>query len=72
MTHGGSFLTPVTLGPGTYAMICFMPELQAGPMQGAPHFVKGMIRVIGLQPENVEKVVQKLLKEEPPSGGLAF
>jgi len=29
---------------------------------------KGIVRIIGLQPENVEKVVQKLLNEAPPQG----
>jgi len=28
---------------------------------------KGVVRIIGLQPENVEKFVQKLLKEAPPA-----
>ncbi|HVU74386.1 MAG TPA: hypothetical protein VHE83_15580 [Mycobacteriales bacterium] len=46
MTHAGSFVAPVTFAPGSYALICFMPELKAGPNQGAPHFTEGMSTVI--------------------------
>jgi hypothetical protein len=46
MSHGGGFVAPLALQPGTYALVCFMPELKAGPMLGVPHFLKGMIRII--------------------------
>lgn len=32
---------------------------------------KGIVRIIGLQPNYVERVVQKLLDEKPPTGSQA-